>query len=130
MHSSSRLPCLLNGGLAQLTQRPTVQSTALSRLDQAVLVGEHHSLDSVAQTELGDHAPNVGLDRGLAHVQLLSQLVVAQAATSCLSTSRSRSVSADNTCEAAEPESGAAKRSISRRVIEGARRASPAARIR
>jgi hypothetical protein len=40
--------------------------------DQSVLIGEHDDLHAVAQRELGEDAPDMGLDRRLGEDQALS----------------------------------------------------------
>lgn len=46
---------------------------------ETAYVGENHCLDSVAEAELGQDACDVGLDRGLAEVQLGADLGIGQA---------------------------------------------------
>ena len=49
--------------------------------DQAGLVGQDHGLDAVAQVQLAQDRPEVGLDRGLGQVQPPGDLLVAQPLT-------------------------------------------------
>src|SRR5690242_17833993 len=55
-------------------------TSALARLNQARLVGEHDGLDAVAQAQLHQHACDVRLDRRLREKQLLCDLPVRPAA--------------------------------------------------
>jgi hypothetical protein len=63
--------------LATLTAVDTVQ-----RRREPGLVGQHDRLDAIAETELLEDVGDVGLDGGLADVQLFADLRVGQAGRS------------------------------------------------
>ena len=101
------------------------------RPDQAGVVGEDDRLDPVAEVELAQDRRDVGLDRGLGDHQRLGDLALDLAIATSRSTSTSRSVSpVSDGGVGVWPGSVSANRSSSRRVTEGASRASPRATTR
>jgi hypothetical protein len=64
----------------QLAARLRRSAMALARGDQTALVGGHHHLGAVAEVELGEDPPDVGLDRLLGDDQVAGDLGVGQPA--------------------------------------------------
>ena len=75
---------------ARVPARPLLILAVRAGLDDPGLVGEHDGLDAVAQSELREHAGDVGLDRRAGHDELLGDLGVGEAAGDQARGSRAR----------------------------------------
>jgi len=85
------------------------------------LVGEHDGLDAVAQAELGEQAPDLGLDRRVADDELRRDLAIDIPRARSLKTSSSRAVSSSRPGGVlSRPPPERANCSMSRLVTEGA----------